>query len=95
MDKKPLSDRVLISKEDVLFKVEHYSVAHFIRVFLLKVSANEFLHVTFFFHKVFIKIIFLLVSHEICFHTPGTSVSNWCFGGCIFELLAQTRYKPY
>ena len=74
------------TKSTVLDKLDHvFYVASvfFIGLAYLLASPRKdrSLQLTFFNITVIIKDIFLFISHEICFHTPGTSVMNWGLGG--------------
>ena len=74
------------TKSTVLDKLDHvFYVASvfFIGLAYLLASPRKdrSLQLTFFNFTVIIKDVFLFISHEICFRTPGTSVMNWCLGG--------------
>ena len=74
------------TKSTVLDKLDHvFYVASvfFIGLAYLLASPRKdrSLQLTFFNITVIIKDIFLFISHEICFHTPGTSVMNWGLSG--------------
>lgn len=68
---------------DKLDHVLYVASVFFIGLAYLLVSPRKdrSLQLTFFNFTVIIKDVFLFISHEICFHTPGTSVMNWCLGG--------------
>ena len=74
------------TKSTVHDKVDH--VLYVASVFFIGLAyllasprKDRSLHLTFFNFTVIIKDVFLFISHEICFHAPGTSVMNWCLGG--------------